>query len=57
MALWLGDGIEDWPRWEPDNCSITLLTQQDNQWQIEHWNDTSHFPPEAVVGEKPLYTE
>jgi len=56
MALWMGEGLQDWPRWEPDNGSITLLTKQDGEWQIEFWDDVSHFPPDAVVDEKPVYT-
>jgi len=57
MALWLGNGLHDWSRWEPDNCSITLLIKENDKWKIEFWDDVSHFPPEAVVGEKPVYTQ
>jgi probable phosphoglycerate mutase len=49
LASWLGDGPEDWQRWEPHNCAITLLEWNGRGWSSECVNDVAHLPAEAVV--------
>ncbi len=54
LTRWLGDG-KDWRRWDPPNCSITVLQEnQENSEPLENgrpWkavlvNDVSHLPPD-----------
>jgi broad specificity phosphatase PhoE len=49
LGLWIGNGPDDWQRWNACNCSITILERRDRTWYPLLLNDTSHLPPEAVV--------
>jgi 2,3-bisphosphoglycerate-dependent phosphoglycerate mutase len=49
LALWIGNGPDDWRRWQACNCSITLLERSGQTWSPVLLNDTSHLPPEALV--------
>ncbi|MEZ4730903.1 MAG: histidine phosphatase family protein [Caldilineaceae bacterium] len=49
LATWLGEGPDDWRRWEPHNCAITILHLTEEQWRPLLVNDTSHLPPTAIV--------
>lgn len=50
LALWIGNRPDDWRRWQACNCSITMLERRAQMWHPLLLNDTSHLPPEAVVG-------
>jgi broad specificity phosphatase PhoE len=49
LAIWIGNGPDDWRRWQAGNCSITMLERSSQTWYPLLLNDTSHLPPEAVV--------
>jgi 2,3-bisphosphoglycerate-dependent phosphoglycerate mutase len=49
LGLWIGNGPDDWQRWQACNCSVTILERRDQTWHPLLLNDTSHIPPEAVV--------
>jgi broad specificity phosphatase PhoE len=49
LAVWIGNGPDDWRRWQACNCSITVLERSGQTWYPLLLNDTSHLPPEAVV--------
>jgi probable phosphoglycerate mutase len=49
LALWIGNGPDDWRRWQACNCSITMLERSGQTWRPILLNDTSHLPPQAVV--------
>lgn len=48
LGLWIGNGPDDWQRWQADNCSITILERRGQSWHPLLLNDTSHLPPEAA---------
>jgi broad specificity phosphatase PhoE len=43
LAQWLGEGPQDWRRWDPHNCSITILDQQGENWHVYCLNDIDHL--------------
>lgn len=43
LAQWLGEGPQDWPRWDPANCAITILEQDGDGWQVHCFNETDHL--------------
>ncbi len=47
LASWLGQGGEDWRRFDPHNCAISILTQVEGAWCGELINDISHLPETA----------
>lgn len=55
LTHWLGDG-RDWRRWDPPNCSITVLAQNEAHGPDERaWtpllvNDVSHLPADVGDG-------
>lgn len=49
LATWFGAGPDDWRRWEPHNCAISILTLREARWQSLVVNDIRHLPVEAVV--------
>jgi probable phosphoglycerate mutase len=49
LAVWIGNGPDDWRRWKACNCSITMLERRGQTWYPLLLNDTSHIPPEAGV--------
>jgi probable phosphoglycerate mutase len=53
LATWIGDGPDDWRRWEPHNCAVTILTWDGQNWQALLVNDASHLPPETLVEQEP----
>jgi probable phosphoglycerate mutase len=55
LASWLGDGAEDWRRWEPHNCAITLLEWDGERWDAECVNDVAHLPADTVVSRNQVY--
>lgn len=50
LAQWLGDGPQDWLRWDPVNCAISVLDLVNNEWSPVLVNDVSHL---ATVGHLP----
>ena len=58
LATWLGAGPDDWRRWEPHNCAISILAYTAACWQSLMLNDIRHLPAEAIVANEPsAYTE
>lgn len=51
LANWIGDGPEDWRRWDPHNCAITMLVRDGDIWKAVFVNDIGHLPPEAIDDE------
>jgi broad specificity phosphatase PhoE len=49
LATWFGAGPDDWRRWEPHNCAISVLDYSAACWQALVINDISHLPIEAIV--------
>jgi broad specificity phosphatase PhoE len=49
LGFWIGNGPDDWQRWNADTCSITILERSGQRWHTLLLNDTSHLPAEAVV--------
>ena len=49
LAIWIGNGPDDWRRWQACNCSITMLERSDQTWYPVLLNYTSHLPLEASV--------
>ena len=43
LAIWLGNGPDDWRRWQAGNCSITMLERSGQTWSPLVLNDTSHL--------------
>lgn len=58
LTRWFGESPQDWRRWDPPNCSISVLQsgeQSDEEaWQPILLNDVSHLPPQAQE-EAPAY--
>ncbi|MCB0114372.1 MAG: histidine phosphatase family protein [Caldilineaceae bacterium] len=50
LAQWLGDGPQDWARWDPANCAISVLDRVDDGWTPTLVNDVAHL---AGVGHLP----
>lgn len=57
MAAWIGSGLHEWAQWEPHNCSLTVLEQDENGWQVRLFNDTTHFTAALLPTEAPPYIE
>jgi broad specificity phosphatase PhoE len=55
LGFWIGNGSDDWQRWQADNCSVTILERREQRWHPLLLNDTSHLPPEAVVTKSASY--
>ena len=51
LARWLGEGPQDWRNWEPHNCAVTILEQEDDLWAPRLVNDISHLSPHARFDE------
>lgn len=49
LGLWIGDGPNDWQRWEASNCSITILERSAQTWHAQLLNDTCHLPPAVLI--------
>jgi probable phosphoglycerate mutase len=47
LGLWIGNGPDDWQRWQASNCSITMLERSGQAWHPILLNDTSHLLPES----------
>ena len=53
----LGGSPNDWAKWEPHNCSISLLEQQGREWSGHLVNDVTHLPPELLIDTNHDYAE
>ncbi len=49
LATWFGTGPDDWRRWEPHNCAISILKSEAGEWQALAVNSTNHLPAAAIV--------
>jgi broad specificity phosphatase PhoE len=54
LARWFGEGREDWARWDPHNCAVSVLRWDGARWHGELLNDISHLPLDVVVREDPV---
>ncbi|MCB0092573.1 MAG: histidine phosphatase family protein [Caldilineaceae bacterium] len=52
VAYWIENQLSEWEKWEPHNCSITILERADTAWRLASFSDVGHLPPELIV-EKP----
>lgn len=43
LGQWLGEGPQDWERWDAPNCAITVLEQECQRWRPRLVNDVSHL--------------
>ena len=54
LTRWLGDSPEDWRRWDPPNCSITIVQKPNAtpgaEWTPVQVNDVSHLPEDIQTG-------
>ncbi len=57
LATWVGNGLHEWGRWEPHNCSISLIEKDENGWHVLFFNAVEHLPVELRVDEVPSYAE
>ena len=53
LATWFGTGPDDWRRWEPHNCAISILTHTIAGWQARVLNDIGHLPTSAILSNDP----
>lgn len=51
LATFLGEGPQDWQKWHPHNCAISVLQRTDDGWTSLQVNDISHLPPDALKPE------
>lgn len=57
LAQWLGDGPQDWARWDPLNCAISVLDYEDEEWrpvivnESEHLTSVGHLPKDWFSSE------
>ncbi len=57
LASWLGAGPADWRNWEPHNCAISVLEEENDRWHGRLVNDISHLPAESSAEETPVWAE
>jgi broad specificity phosphatase PhoE len=55
LASWIGDGPDDWRRYDPHNCSISVLRQDNDDWRPLLVNDIRHLPQEVRFDQAPEY--
>jgi broad specificity phosphatase PhoE len=55
LDAWIGSATGDWARWEPHNCSVSVLHWEDGRWQPGAINDVSHLPDDAKPSYRPVY--
>ena len=55
LASWIGDGPGDWRSYDPHNCSISVLRQDNGDWQPLLVNDIGHLPLQARFDQTPQY--
>ena len=48
LATWFGSGAEDWRRFEPHNCAISIVEQNNGHWLARQLNSVAHLPAEAL---------
>lgn len=49
LGQWFGGGQNDWARWEPHNCAISLLEFDGQAWGGTLINDIGHLPENLIV--------
>lgn len=55
LASWIGKGPDDWQRFDPHNCAISILQWDGEGWRALMVNDIAHLPAEAVVSATAIY--
>ena len=49
VAYWIEGQLSEWEKWEPHNCSITILSCEEKAWRLEAFSDVAHLPSALVV--------
>ncbi|MEZ4713347.1 MAG: histidine phosphatase family protein [Caldilineaceae bacterium] len=49
IAYWIENQLNEWEKWEPHNCSITILERVGDAWRLEVFNDVGHLPADLIV--------
>lgn len=49
LARWVGAGTSEWKRWEPHNCSISVIEGEGDSWRCPLFNDVRHLPADAIT--------
>lgn len=57
LSVWLGNGSDEWRKWEPYNCAITIVAGQPHAWQGLLVNDTAHLSNELIVRRVEVYAD
>lgn len=59
MAAWVGNGLDEWAKWEPHYCAITILQweRERGRWRALAFSDIAHLPAELIVHQEPPYAE
>lgn len=57
LATWFGEGPQDWRRFDPHNCAISIISLAGERWHGEQINDIRHLPAEARIAAAPAYVE
>ncbi len=47
LAVFVGEGPQDWQNWHPHNCAISVLRRTENGWDAVRVNDIEHLPAKA----------
>jgi probable phosphoglycerate mutase len=55
LASFVGCGPDDWRRFDPHNCAISVLLWDGQQWTGAQVNDTTHLPAPARADYLPDY--
>ncbi|HXF62834.1 MAG TPA: histidine phosphatase family protein [Caldilineaceae bacterium] len=55
LATLVGDGPDDWRRFDPHNCAVSVLQWQEGRWSGELINATDHLPLVARADYEPDY--
>ena len=57
LGRWFGAGQNDWAKWEPHNCAISMLEFDGRRWSGSLINDVGHLPTHLVVQPNHDYAE
>jgi probable phosphoglycerate mutase len=55
LASFVGEGPDDWRRFDPHNCAISILLWDGQRWRPELINSTDHLPITAQADYAPDY--
>lgn len=49
IAYWIESELNEWEKWEPHNCSLTILEHVEGQWRLVAFSDVGHLAPSLIV--------